>query len=106
MAIFPASTAAEPARKEQAAAIAFTSTANRAAGVDTNCSRFPGRGRTKASWESERLAAFVRVNASSLSLIDIGGGLAMGVGPPKAHEASIIYGGRLCWLTSLEPNHR
>ena len=67
MSSFFASTAAEPARKEQAAAIAFTSTANRAVGVDTNCSSLLGRGKIKLSWVTERLAAFVRVNAASLS---------------------------------------
>src|SRR4029077_3805198 len=37
-------------------------------------------------------------------LVDIGGGLAMGVAPPKVHEASVVYGGGLYWLTSLEPS--
>jgi hypothetical protein len=66
MSIFFASTAAEPARREQAAAIAFTSTANRVAGVDTNCSSLLGRGRIKLTSVSERLAAFVRINAPFL----------------------------------------
>jgi hypothetical protein len=29
----------------------------------------------------------------------------MGVATPEAHEASVVYGGGLYWLTSLEPSH-
>ena len=38
-------------------------------------------------------------------LVDIGGGLAMGVGTPQAHEASVVDGSCLYWLTGLEPSH-
>ena len=52
------------ARKEQAAAIAFTSTANLAAGVDTELFKLAWKGENKGFLVSERLAAFVRVKAS------------------------------------------
>jgi hypothetical protein len=65
---FTPSMSAETARRVQAAAMAFTSTVERAAGDDMNGWRSLGKGRIKASWLRERLATCVKVAAFALNL--------------------------------------